>query len=211
VRQYADAQSVGVVAVSNDVMLYAADLVHGGPRGRVFCALEHCGPEDSLWWLSVDGIYRPRSEVVVLPPPPPPDGGATDGEGPQADGHLLHPKYGLPARCFAHVGDATDPRTWHLPYLKQDATVDLKRLPKAVQAVLSNYRGAHVSSVPECDVPDVLVRLACAAASIGKLPGQTSQPASAYVQLFAALEQLDRLEEVLRNVQSAQQPHRPAA
>jgi len=198
-RRYADEQGVRCVAVSDGVMVYAADIVHGGLRDRVFCPLDHPEPQEALWWLSVDGIYRDRAEVSdaslrLLPQEPVVEAGAEE----QPNGYLLHPKYGLPAQCFAHVGKAGDPRTWHLPYLQADGTVDVKRLPKAVQAILSNYRGAHVSSVPESDIPDVLVRLACAAGSIGKLPGQTAQPASAYVQLVTVLEQLDRLEEVLQ-------------
>jgi hypothetical protein len=70
------------------------------------------------------------------------------------------------------------------------------RLPKAIQAILSNYRGARAGSIPEPAIPDVLVRLACAACSLGKLPHQTAQPAPAYVQLVAALEQLERFGEV---------------
>ncbi len=35
----------------------------------------------------------------------------------------------------------------------------LRRLPKAIQAILSNYRGAHVTSIPENAIPDVLHRL----------------------------------------------------
>lgn len=101
----------------------------------------------------------------------------------------MHPKYRLPARCFGYVGDASDPHTWHLPYLCADGSVDLRRLPKAVQAILSNYRGAHVTSIPESAIPDVLVRLADAANRAGKMPGQTADPAAAYMQLAQALEQ----------------------
>ena len=39
----------------------------------------------------------------------------------------------------------------------------MKRLPKAIEAILSNYRGARVSSVLEKAIPDVLRRLAEAA------------------------------------------------
>lgn len=194
--RYAAEQTVRCVAVSDGHMLYAADVAHGGLRDRVFCSLDHPEPQESLWWLSMDGIYRPRTPgdaaLRLLPdapaPEPAPDAQPTD--------QLLHPKYTLPASCFAYVGDATDPRTWHLPYLCADGTVDARRLPKAVQSILSNYRGAHLTSVPESAIPDVLVRLACAAGSLGKLPDQTPDPAPAYVTLAAVLEQLGRLEAV---------------
>jgi len=74
------------------------------------------------------------------------------------DAALLHPKYKIPASCFAYVGDANKPSTWKLPYLHADGTPDHSRLPKAIQAVLSNYRDATVSTVPEKAVSDVLVR-----------------------------------------------------
>ena len=72
-----------------------------------------------------------------------------------------------------------------------------KRLPKAIQAILSNYRGTKVSSVPERDIPDVLVRLARAAMSLGRMPYQSGNTAAVYVQLEAVLRQLGRLDEVL--------------
>jgi hypothetical protein len=53
-------------------MLYAAAIEHGGLRDRVFASLEAPEPDESLWWLSVHGIYRPRTEAqdaaLRLPP-----------------------------------------------------------------------------------------------------------------------------------------------
>jgi len=115
-------------------------------------------------------------------------------------GELLHHKYQLPARCFAYVGNASDPSTWKLPYLKADGRTDGRRLPKAVQSVLSNYRGAHVHGIPEADIPAVLTRLGHCAAREGKMPFQRGDAAAAYRQLQAALEQLGRLEEVKAEV-----------
>ena len=88
------------------------------------------------------------------------------------------------------------PATWKLPYRLADGSIDLRRLPKAVQAILSNYRGIKVSGIPEGDIPDVLVRLACAAASLGKMPGQGGEPAPVYHQLAEALGQKGRLGDV---------------
>ena len=76
-----------------------------------------------------------------------------------------------------------------------DGTPDTKRLPKAAQAILSDYRGATVT-LPRTAVGDVLVRLALVASSLAKMPCQCPTPASAYVELHATLEQFGRIHEV---------------
>jgi hypothetical protein len=178
-------------------MLYAADIEHGGLQDRVFVSLESAEPPEVLWWLSVHGIYHPRNrsqdEVPHLLPEMPPHQASLPE--PYSEG-LLHPKYGIPAHCFAYVGHAVDAGSWKLPYLNLDGSVDVKRLPKAIQAILSNYRGTKVSGIPEADIPDILVRLARAAARLGKLPNQSGGTAPVYQQLAEALEQLGRLAEV---------------
>jgi hypothetical protein len=106
----------------------------------VFVRLDQPEAPRYLWWLSVDGIYRLREDLTRAPLrllPPGPSGplrSVTDDQ----DG-LVHPKYHLPAHCFAYVGNAADTGSWHLPYLHPDGTPDLARLPKAIQAILSNY------------------------------------------------------------------------
>jgi hypothetical protein len=196
-RRYADEQKVRAIAVSDGVMLYARDLVSGGHRDRLFVRLDEPAAPADLWWLSTDGIYRAREDssaerLRLLP---------VTAEGVTRPCHdaaddLLHPKYRLPAQCFAYVGDAANPKTWHLPFLRADDTPDVARLPKAIQAILSNYRGAHVSSVPEAAIPEVLVTLARTAHALGKLPAAGPASAQAYVQLQCALEQLGRLSDV---------------
>ena len=64
----------------------------------------------------------------------------------------------------------------------------MKRLPKAIEAILSNYRGARVSSVLEKAIPDVLRRRAEAAEQLGKMPHQ-GETAEVYEMLAQALEQ----------------------
>jgi hypothetical protein len=197
-RRYADEQRVRTIAISDGQMLYAADLVHGTLRDRTSAELDAGEPPDCLWWLSVDGIYREAPPLVAFPSPAPraePEPDST-GNVDEAEAELLHPKYRLPAYCFAYVESAADPHTWHLPYRLDDGTVDVRRLPKAVQAIVSNYRGARLSSVPESAIPDVLVTLARAAGEVGKMPHQTANSARAYVQLTEVLVQLGRLEEV---------------
>ena len=110
----------------------------------------------------------------------------------------LHPKFGLPASCFAYVGDPDDPRTWKLPYLLADGHTDLKRLPAAIEAVTTGYRGKTVGGIPDDRVPDVLVRLGRAAADAGKMPFQNNKTAAVYRELQTRLERLGRLEEIKR-------------
>jgi hypothetical protein len=197
-HRYADEQKVHCIAVSDGTMLYARDHISGGHRDRVFVRLDQTAPPVDLWWLSTDRIYRLREDpsgarLHLLPPAP--EGTPQPASGAQPS--LLHPKYRLPAVCFAYVGNAADPKTWHLPYLRADGSPDLARLPKAIQAILSNYRGAHVSSVPEDAIPEVLVTWARTAHQLGKLPADRPDAARAYVQLQEALDQLDRLADAL--------------
>lgn len=199
-RRYADEQRVCTIAVSDGCIFYAADIVNGGLRDRVRLQLDRQTFSCNSWWVSVEGIYRspecidedvemPVSEcqptLITLP----------DGETFQG---LIHPKYKVPATCFAYVGDACKTSTWKLPHRFADGRVDEKRLCGAIRAVTSNYRGVRVKTIPEKALPDVLVRLGKAAAEIGKLPGQNPSPQQSYQQLYDALKQLDRLGEVLQ-------------
>jgi hypothetical protein len=196
-RRYADEQRVKAIAISDGIMLYARDIIPGGHRDRLFARLDEPWAPDDLWWLSVDGIYRTREDAAgarlrLLPV-------ITDGaSSPTAmTAGLVHPKYKLPVSCFAYVGSAAEPRTWRLPYLLADGTPDLARLPKAIQAILSNYRGARLSTVPEPAIPEVLVTLGRTAQRLGKLPANGTCAAPVYLQLRDALEQLGRLADVL--------------
>ena len=192
--RYAAEQKVGQVAISDGYLLYAAELAQGGLRDRIYVDLTAGQHDEQLFWLSVHGIYRPRCEAegATLRLLPERESNACTPAEPAPDA-LLHAKYQLPAVCFAYVGDASRTSTWKLPYRLADGGIDVRRLPKAVQAILSNYRGARVAGIPEAAIPDVLVRLACAAASLGRMPGQAGESAPIYEQLAAALEQEGRL------------------
>jgi hypothetical protein len=113
-----------------------------------------------------------------------------------ASAERLHPTYKLPARCFAYIGNETDTKTWKLPYRLPDDRVDLKRLPAAIQAVLTSYRGKKVSGIPDDQVPQVLIRLGRAAARAGKMPFQDPKAAAVYRELETAIEKLGRLDEI---------------
>jgi len=191
--RYAAEQHVRVVAVSDGVMLYAADVTNGGLQDRVFARLDADGPPAALWWLSVHGIYRDRpdrTDAALQQLSPASSGVDIENAATSVEGELLHHKYQLPARCFAYVGDAANPSTWHLPCRCADGSVDHARLPKAIQAILTNYRGAKVSKVPEAAIPAVLRRLSDAAMELGRMPAQCPDTAPVYRQLAETLEQL---------------------
>ena len=58
----AGGQRVKAIAISDGIMLYARDLIPGGHRDRLFTRLDEPWAPEDLWWLSVDGIYRPRED-----------------------------------------------------------------------------------------------------------------------------------------------------
>lgn len=189
--RYAQAQRVQQVAVCDGFLFYGADIGDGGLRPRICVELAQPEPpRDALWWVSMDGIYRPCET--------PPDMAAIrwPDDSPQADadlrldGALLHPKYKIPAHCFAYVGDPEDTATWKLPYRLADGRIDLKRLPKAAQALISNYRGVKVGGIPDETIPAVFRRLGEAAAAAGKLPAPGVTVAAVYQQLAQILDQL---------------------
>jgi hypothetical protein len=210
-QRYAAEQRVKCVGVSDGIMLYAADILGGGLKGRFFGSLAGLQPPEALWWLSVHGIYRPVPDGYEAVVANLPDVSAEVSELLDCgDGELLHPKYKIPARCFAYMGDANDPGTWKLPFRLADGHVDLKRLPKAIQCIASNYRGERVTGIPEKHIPDVLLRLARAASSVGKMPHQSPSAAAVYCQLAEILRQLGKLEEVSDDVEDVgQRPQLP--
>lgn len=178
---YAEQLKVDKIAVSDGCILEAHDLAGPAlslqPRLRVH--LSDADPPGGLWWLSTRGIYRT-----------PPTATCEMVERLPGDDDLLHPKYQLPARCFAYVGHPRRPVTWKLPYLRLDGSVDERRLPKAIQSVLRDYRGEQVR-LPEEQVPGVLARLASAATRQGRMPHQDPTPAMIYLALRDSLRQMD--------------------
>jgi hypothetical protein len=188
-RRYADEQKIKSVAASDGRYLYAADLTAGGLSDRVLLDLTAPSAPAGLWRLSVQGIYRPCDAPAIAAPLAPEE--RYDAIEAMAGAEaLLHPKYKLPAYCFAYAPDASRPTTWKLPYRLADGAIDANRLPKAIQAMLSNYRGAQVSGIPESDAKAVLLRLAGAAEAEGHMPPRAVAPAPIYRQLAIVLEQL---------------------
>ena len=182
-RGYAQKLNVDKIAVSDGCVLQAHDVAGPALRPRLIVHLSDTRPPDGLWWLSTRGIYRappatPTRTAGILP----------------CDDNVLHPRYQLPARCFAYTGDPQRPATWKLPYLRADGTVDERRLPKAIQSVLRDYRGEQVR-LPEEHVPGVLARLAAAATRQGRMPHQDPTPAAIYQALHDTLRQMGQLHE----------------
>lgn len=177
-RGYAEELNVGSVAVSDGCVLEAHDIEGTSLRLRLRAHLSDTQPPAGLWWLSTRGIYRAPQLTIAG------NDLCTPG-----DDELLHPKYQIPARCFAYVGHPRRTATWKLPYLRLDGSVDDRRLPKAIQSVLRDYRGEQVR-LPEDQVPEVLVRLAGAAARQGRMPSQDPTPAAIYQALHDTLVQM---------------------
>jgi len=199
VRGYADQQKVNSVAICDGSVFYAADIVGGGLSHRVFVDLSSKTVPESLWWISVHGVYRKAQFVNEFPVDEKGSHDLENTDEPNLSPQLLHSKYKIPAGCFAYVGDANKTSTWKLPYRTEQFEIDSKRLPKAIQALLTNYRGSGVNGIPPSDVPDVLVRLAKAASSLGKMTQDGSVSAEVYGQLFQFLKQQDRLMEVFED------------
>lgn len=179
-------------AITDGMVCYAADIDQGTLRDRVFVSLDRVAEPFELWWLSVHGIYRPRPEAAdtawrLLPYTTSDVPAETDT---MVSASLLHPKYQLPAWCFSYVGNASQPKTRKLPYRKIDGSLDKRRLPKAIQAILSNYRGTKVGGIPDAAIPQVLLTLARAAAEQGMIPPYAINPSPVYQQLATALNTL---------------------
>lgn len=198
--KYATEQKVNCIGISDGHMLYVANIESGGLTDRVNISLSGNNPPEALFWISKNGIYRPvpkEERPVALPLA---DDGERTNEGTTfilTGNTLIHPKYKRPASCFAYVGNPNKTSTWKLPYLENEiGAIDLKRLPKAIQSVLTNYRGGKVSSIPEQAIPDVLVRLGLAVEKIGKMPFQDANTADVYKQLENVLIQIDRIQDV---------------
>ena len=192
-RRYADEQKIRSVAATDGRYFYAADIRSGGLVDRVWIDLTSEDAPEGLWLLSVHGIYR---ECDIPPVVLPHEREIPCNEQRGAPTVLVHPKYKIPAECFAYVPNAGAPKSWKLPYRLASGEIDARRLPKAIQSLLSNYRGARVTKIPESEVPAILLRLANAAAESGHMPPNAPTPAPAYEQLYLALRQLGLVDKI---------------
>lgn len=198
--RYAQEQHVSSIAVSDGKLFYAADIKNGGLVDRILVSLDTPTVHPDLYWVSIDGINRVVENLGALPTNTVVDHvtqiSFTPADTFDSTPQLLHPKYGIPFQYFAYVGDPNKTSTWKLPYKNADGSIDTKRLPKAIGALITNYRGARSNSILESAIPDVLVRLGKAAWQAGKMPGQVINPADAYQRLSDALYQIGRLDEI---------------
>lgn len=191
--RYAHEQHVKQVAVCDGILFFAADIVDGGSCPRVaFNLAQEEPPVDALWWVSMDGVHRPCEALADLSLLGQIGAALSADEAVDAGQDvLLHPKYQIPARCFAYVGNPSKTSTWKLPYLLADGSTDLKRLPKAIQSLSSNYRGAKVGGIPDEAMPHVFRRLAGAARAEGKMPASGVKVAPVYQMLADILQQIE--------------------
>lgn len=195
--RYAQEQRVATIAVSDGNIFQAVDIKNGGLANRLRIELSSSTASPELYWVSVDGIYRPVEHLSA--PELITNQGTTvilKADNYDESEEILHSKYKVPARCFGYVGNPLKQSTWKLPCRLNNGRPDEGRLPGAIRAVLTNYRGAHNKSIPEDAIPDVLVRLGRAAWEAGKMPGQITNPPESYKILHDALYQLDRLDEI---------------
>lgn len=179
--EYAKKLKVNKVAISDGNKLFLTEycLHRNLKSGWIDISLDSDQYPELLWFFSEHGIYRSpgnsRLEELL----------------PVNDGRILHPKYLLPHSCFAYVGKGKDTKSWKLPYLNLDDTVDHKRLPSAIRCIISNYRGQTVQGIPEEAIPFVLTRLMKAARSLGKMPDQNPRTAATFIQFASILSQLN--------------------
>lgn len=187
-RRYAGEQHIDRIAISDGHMIYACDVARGGLVERLYTPLYLETLPEVLWWLTYSGLCKVRSDHENYIPQL-----TNQTETALQENDLFHSKYKIPARCFAYVGDANDPRTWKLPYLLANGDVDIKRISGAIKCITSNYRGATVKGIPEQAIPEVLKRLSVAAERIGKMPHQNPKTSDCYSNLQKILRQYDRV------------------
>ena len=151
------------------ILFFGADIVDGGWGPRILLDLsQEETPADMLWWVSMDSIHRPCEAQADLSLLARVGAAVFGGDVAGADQDtLLHPKYQIPSCCSAYVGNPNKASTWKLPYLLADGSTDLRRLPMAIQSLVSNHRGAKVGGIPDEAIPHVFRRLAAAATAEG--------------------------------------------
>lgn len=65
-----------------------------------------------------------------------------------------------PAQCFAYVADAVNPKTWKLHLFYPNGAIDMARLPKAIQTIVTDYPGLKVKGIPFFRDPSSACRFA---------------------------------------------------
>lgn len=192
--KYASTQKVSTIAISDGSKLYVLNVEGGSTTPRLFISLENEKPHPDLYYISVNGIDK-KKNIDIRFKDNKKENLIKDIEK-EINDALLNTQYKLPARCFAYIGDPNKPSTWKLPYLLEDGSVNVKRLPGAVQCVVTNFRGLQVKTIPEKDIPNVILKLAKATKSVGKLDPKNPKMADCYRQLYNAVVQLGYLDKV---------------
>ena len=191
---YASKQKVSTIAISDGSKLYVLNVEGGSTTPRIFISLDDNIPHPDLYYVSVNGIDK-KKNIDIRFKDNKKENLIKDTEK-EINNELLNTQYKLPARCFAYIGDPNKPSTWKLPYLLEDGSVNVKRLPGAVGCVVTNFRGLQVKTIPEKDIPNILLKLAKAAKSAGKLDPKNPKMADCYRQLYNAVVQLGYLDRI---------------
>lgn len=179
--RYGKELQIPTIAISDGVWIKAWDITDKGLIERVDSLLDTSNFPEELWLLTKHGIYRKKKSETI-----------ESLSCHLTNDNLLHPKHKLPARCFAYVKCPNTPSTWALPYKLINGSIDLKRLPKAIQCIVSNYRGQKVGKIPLSAIPTTLKTLEAAAISLRLMPHQNPQTANVYQGLAMALAQFNK-------------------
>jgi hypothetical protein len=192
--RYAFTQKVNTIAISDGNKLYVLNVDGGSITPRIFIHLDAEEPHEDLYYISVNGVDKNKNINIDFKDNKK-ENLIKDLEQ-EINDELLNPQYKLPSWCFAYVGDPNKSTTWKLPYLLLDGSVNIKRLPSAVCCVVTNHRGVQVKGIPEKDIPNVILKLAKAAKSVGKLDPENPKMANCYRQLYNAIVQFGYLDKI---------------
>ncbi len=193
--RYAYKQKVSIIGISDGNKLYMLNVKGGLTEPRIFISLDEDLPHEDLYYISVNGVDKEKNINIDFKNSKKEVLGKYDSTDTNSD-ELLNKQYKLPARCFAYVGDPNNPYTWKLPYLSLDGSVNVARLPGAIGCVVTNFRGLQVKTIPEKEIPQVIIKLAKATKSVGKLNPDNPKMANCYKQLYNAVDQMGGLDKI---------------
>ena len=193
-NRYASEQKVNIIAISDGKYLLVFNVDEGSRDPRILIDLESDEPNCDLYYISVNGVDKKKNTNVNWENIKNPK--LIKNIEKEIDSELINKTYKLPSRCFAYVGDPNKPSTWKLPYLSLDGSVNIKRLPGAVECVVTNFRGLQIKTIPEENINEVLIKLAKASKSVGKLNPNNPKMANCYKQLYKAIDQIGALDKI---------------
>ena len=192
--RYAYKQKISIIGICDGKKLYILNVEEGSTTPRIFISLDDEEPHEDLYYISKNGIDKKK--IISINFSKDKKGGTINNQNSEINDELLNKQYKLPARCFAYIGDPNNPYTWKLPYLENNGTIHVKRLQSAIQSTVTNFRGLQVKTIPEKNIPGVLIKLAKAAKDVGKLDPDNPKMANCYKQLYNAIKQMGVLDKI---------------